>query len=142
MLAGIAGISLAYDLSVGLVLLVAPGTLASWFGAPLPDPILFVRLNAVFLIAVGLGYLQPLRNPDGHRAYMWIFGVFLKLAGSTIFIVEYSGGGAPASFLVFAASDGLLGLATLAALRLDARKPGHPPSREAWADHRSLGGGG
>jgi hypothetical protein len=116
MLSGVAGVSLVYDLSVGLVLLLAPGTLATWFGAPLPDPVLFVRLNAVFLIAVGLGYLQPLRNPDGHRAYLWIFGVMLKLAGSAIFIAEYSNGNSPASFLLFAASDGLLALATLAAL--------------------------
>lgn len=116
MLSGVAGISLAYDLSVGLVLLVAPGALAAWFGARLPDPILFVRLNAVFLIAVGVGYLQPLRNPEAHRGYLWIFGVFLKLAGSAIFIAEYSSGNAPASFLLFAASDGLLGVATLAAL--------------------------
>jgi hypothetical protein len=116
MLSAVAGVSLVYDLSVGVVLLVAPGTLATWFGAPLPDPVLFVRLNAVFLIAVGLGYLQPLRNPDGHRAYLWIFGVLLKLAGSVIFIAEYSSGNSPASFLLFAASDGLLGLATLAAL--------------------------
>lgn len=121
MLSGVAGVSLVYDLSVGLVLLVAPGTLATWFGAPLPDPILFVRLNAVFLIAVGLGYLQPLRNPDAHRAYLWIFGVFLKLAGSVIFIAEYASGNSPTSFLLFAASDGLLGLATLAALQ---KKPG------------------
>ncbi len=116
MLSGVAGISLAYDLSVGLVLLVAPGALATWFGAPLPDPILFVRLNAVFLIAVGLGYLQPLRNPEANRAYLWIFGVFLKLAGSAIFIAEYSSGNSPASFLLFAASDGVLGTVTLAAL--------------------------
>jgi hypothetical protein len=116
MLSGVAGVSLAYDLSVGLVLLVAPGTLATWFGATLPDPILFVRLNAIFLIAVGLGYLQPLRNPEQHRAYLWVFGVFLKLAGSAIFIAEYSNGNSPASFLLFAATDGLLGLVTLAAL--------------------------
>ena len=116
MLSGVAGISLAYDLSVGAVLLVAPGALASWFGAPLPDPILFVRLNALFLIAVGLGYLQPFRDPHAHRPYMWIFGVLLKLGGSAVFLSEYFGGAAPASFLLFAASDGLLGLATLAAL--------------------------
>jgi hypothetical protein len=96
--------------------LAAPGTLASWFGAPLPDPLLFVRLNAVFLIAVGLGYLQPLRNPDVHRAYLWIFGVLLKGAGAAIFIAEYAAGASPASFLLFAASDGLLAVVTLAAL--------------------------
>lgn len=129
MLSGVAGISLAYDLSIGVVLLVAPGAMASSFGVPLPDPILFVRLNAVFLIAVGLGYLQPLRNPEAHRAYLWIFGVLLKLAGSAIFIAEYSSGNSPASFLLFAASDGLLGLATLVALV--SRSSGDRESREA-----------
>jgi hypothetical protein len=116
LLSAVAGASLAYDLSVGLVLLVASGTLASWFGVPLPDPILFVRLNAIFLIAVGLGYLQPLRNPEAHRAYLWIFGVLLKLAGSATFLSEYYSGSSPGSFLLFAASDGLLGIVTLVAL--------------------------
>jgi hypothetical protein len=116
LLSGVAGISLVYDLSVGLVLLLAPSALASWFGAPLPDPILFVRLNALFLIAVGLGYLQPLRNPEGHRAYLWIFGVLLKLGGAAVFLTDFYSAGSPSSFLLFAASDGLLALATLAAL--------------------------
>lgn len=112
----VAGVSLVYDLAVGVTLLVAPDTLASVFGARLPDPILFVKLNAIFLIAVGLGYLQPLRDPDAHRAYLWIFGVLLKGAGAAVFIGEYHAGGSPASFLLFAASDGLLALATLIAL--------------------------
>ena len=116
MLSVVAGVSLAYDLSVGLVLLVAPGSLASWFGARLPDPILFVRLNAIFLIAVGLGYLQPMRDPEAHRAYLWVFGPLLKGVGAAVFIVDYAGGGSPASFLAFAASDGTLALATLVAL--------------------------
>ena len=116
MLSIVAGISLVYDVSVGLVLLASPGSLASWFGARLPDPILFVRLNAIFLIAVGLGYLQPLRNPEAHRAYLWIFGPLLKGGGATIFLADYFGGGSPASFLTFAASDGALALATLLAL--------------------------
>lgn len=117
----VAGVSLVYDLSVGVTLLAAPGSLASVFGARLPDPILFVKLNAIFLIAVGLGYLQPLRDPDAHRAYLWIFGVLLKGAGATVFIVDYYTAGSPASFLLFAASDGLLALATLIALRWPSR---------------------
>ena len=81
MLSVVAGISLVYDLTAGVVLLAATDRMASWFGAPVPDPILFAKLNGLFLIAVGLGYLQPLRQPDAHRAYMWIFGVLLKGAG-------------------------------------------------------------
>lgn len=116
MLAAVAGVSLVYDLAAGLLLLAAPATVASWFGAPLPDPILFVRLTAIFLIAVGLGYLQPLRNPDAHRAYLWVFGPVLKGAGAAIFVADYCAGGSPASFLILAASDGALALATLIAL--------------------------
>ena len=70
MLSVVAGISLVYDLTAGLVLLAATDRLASWFGARVPDPILFAKLNGLFLIAVGLGYLQPLSQPEAHRAYM------------------------------------------------------------------------
>ena len=73
MLSVVAGISLVYDLSAGVVLLAATDRMASWFGARVPDPILFAKLNGLFLIAVGLGYLQPLRQPEAHRAYMWMF---------------------------------------------------------------------
>ncbi len=116
MLAVVAGISLLYDVSIGVALAAAPGTLASWFGAPLPSPLLFVRLNAIFLIAVGLGYLQPLRNAEAHRPYMWVFGVLLKGAGAVVFLISYASGDVPASFLVFAVSDGALAVATLVAL--------------------------
>jgi hypothetical protein len=116
MLSVVAGVSLVYDFSVGLVLLAAPDTLASWFGVPLPDPMVFVRLNAIFLMAVGLGFLQPLRDPERHRAYLWVFGPLLKGAGAAVFLASYAAGDAPASFLIFAASDGSLALATLVAL--------------------------
>lgn len=117
-LSAVAGVSLAYDLSAGLLLLVAPGSVAAWFGAPVPDPILFVRLTALFLIAVGLGYLQPLRNPQAHRAYLWVFGPLLKGLGAAVFVLDYLAGGSPASFLLFAITDGSLALATLVALAM------------------------
>ena len=49
MLSVVAGVSLVYDLSAGVVLLVATDRMASWFGAPVPDPILFAKLNGLFL---------------------------------------------------------------------------------------------
>ena len=116
MLSVVAGISLVYDLGIGLLLFAATDSIARFFSAPLPDPILFARLNGLFLIAVGLGYLQPLRDPVRHRAYMWIFGVLLKSAGAVVFLVDHVVNGSPRSFLLFSASDGSLALITLLAL--------------------------
>jgi len=116
LLSVVAGISLVYDLVTGLVLLLATEQVAAWFGARLPDPILFVKLDALFLVVVGLGYWRPLRDPEAHRPYMWVFGVLLKGAGAAIFLLDHFQHGSPASFLVFAVSDGSLAVLTLAAL--------------------------
>ena len=124
----VAGISLLYDLSAGVVLLAATDRMASWFGVPVPDPILFAKLNGLFLIAVGLGYLAPLRDPFTHRGYLWVFGVFLKGAGAALFVSDHFANGSPASFLVFGASDGLLAAVTLAALAA-ARPTDNAPAR-------------
>lgn len=112
----VACISLIYDLSIGLALLAATDRFASLFGVAVPEPRLFLTLTGVFLVCVGLGYLQPMRDPERHRAYLWVFGPVLKGAGATIFIWEHLVNGAPGSYLLFAATDGALALATLMAL--------------------------
>jgi hypothetical protein len=119
MVAFVAGLSGLYDGIVGAFLLLAPETLASLFGVPPASPPIFSDLNALFLIAVGLGYYFPCRDPERHRGYMWIMGVFLKGAGALAFVLDYVLRGAPASFLVFAVSDGLLAALTLWALTVE-----------------------
>jgi hypothetical protein len=126
MLAFIALISGLYDFFVGAFLLLAPGTLAALFGVPPASPPIFSDLNALFLIAVGLGYWFPWRDPQRHRGYMWIMGPFLKGAGALAFLLDYWLRGAPASFLLFAASDGALALLTWWALMVDAAAPPEP----------------
>jgi hypothetical protein len=126
MLAAIAFVSGLYDLFVGAFLLLFPGTLATLFGVPPASPRIFSDLNALFLVAIGLGYALPWRDPYRYRAYMWIMGPFLKGAGAIAFVLDYLLRGAPASFLVFAASDGALALLTLWALKVDAVAP--PPA--------------
>lgn len=121
LLSVVAGVSLVYDLATGLALLVATGSMASLFGVPVPEPIIFARLTGLFLIAVGLGYLQPLFAPERHRAYLWIFGVLLKGAGALVFVTDHLMYASPLSFMVFAASDGTLSAVTLWALL---RRPG------------------
>jgi hypothetical protein len=116
MLSTIALVSGLYDIVVGAFLLLAADRLASIFGVPPASPPIFSDLNGLFLLAVGAGYALPWRDPSRYRGYLWIMGPCLKGAGALAFVLDYALRGSPASFLLFAASDGLLALVTLGAL--------------------------
>lgn len=111
-----AAVSGVYDAGVGLVLLVAADWFASMFGVAPASPRIFSDLNAIFLLAVGAGYYWPYRDPIGARWYMWVMGPGLKGAGAIAFLADYYFRGSPASFLLFAASDGILAALTWLAL--------------------------
>jgi hypothetical protein len=115
-LSRIAAISGLYDAIVGALLLCVPDWLASTFGVPPASPRIFSDLNALFLLSVGAGYYLPWRDPSRYRGYLWVMGPFLKGAGALAFVLDYLYRGSPASFLLFAASDGTLALLTLYAL--------------------------
>lgn len=117
----VAALSGLYDIVVGAVLLLAPGALATAFGVPPAQPRIFSDLNALFLLAVGAGYYLPWREPERYRGYLWVMGPGLKGAGAALFVADYLLRGSPASFLLFAASDGALALLTLYALLARAR---------------------
>ena len=123
MLSGIAAISGLYDGVVGALLLCVPDRLASLFGVPLASPRIFSDLNALFLMAVGIGYYLPWRDPARYRGYLWVMGPMLKGAGAATFLADYYFRGSPASFLVFAASDGLIAAVTLYALLSSSGSP-------------------
>lgn len=112
-LSRIAAVSGLYDFVVGALLLVAADRLASAFGVPPATPRIFSDLNGLFLIAVGIGYYFPWRDPVRHRGYLWVMGPLLKGAGAAAFLADYFLRGSPKSFLLFAASDGLLAAVTL-----------------------------
>jgi hypothetical protein len=116
MLSFVAGLSGLYDAIVGAFLLLAADSLASLFGVPPANPPIFSDLNGLFLLAVGAGYYLPWRDPVRYRGYMWVMGPLLKGAGAIAFVLDYLFRGSPASFLLFAASDGSLALLTLWAL--------------------------
>jgi hypothetical protein len=115
-ISAVAAISGLYDFVVGAFLLFAPELLASLFGVPPATPRIFSDLNGLFLLAVGAGYYLPWREPDRYRGYMWVMGPLLKGGGAALFLLDYFHRGSPASFLLFAASDGTLALLTLYAL--------------------------
>ena len=116
MLSTISAVSGLYDLFVGAFLLLTPDRLASLFGVPPANPRIFSDLNGLFLLAVGAGYYLPWREPEKYRGYLWVMGPGLKGAGAGVFLIDYFFRGSPASFLLFAASDGVLAIVTLAAL--------------------------
>ena len=116
MLSRIAAISGLYDGIVGALLLCVPVWLASAFGVPPASPRIFSDLNGLFLLAVGMGYYLPWKDPERHRGYLWVMGPFLKGGGALAFVVDYLVRGSPPSFLLFAASDGTLAAITLYAL--------------------------
>jgi hypothetical protein len=113
-----AAISGVYDGIVGLFLLLAADRFASLFGVAPAQPPIFSDLNALFLLAVGAGYYWPYRDPAGARWYMWVMGPGLKGAGAIAFLADYFLRHSPASFLLFAASDGTLAVLSLIALAL------------------------
>ena len=53
---------------------------------------------------------------SGGRAYLWVMGPLLKGAGAVVFILDYVVRHSPASFLLFAVSDGAMAALTLWAL--------------------------
>ena len=90
------------------------------FGAAPVQPPIFADTNGLFLVAVGAGYYFPYRDPQAARWYLWVMGVALKAAGAAAFLLDYFvRGHSPASFLLFAASDGTLALLTLIGLVRD-----------------------
>ena len=105
--------------------------MAAWFGVPSPVPVVNANLNGMFLVAVGAGYYMPYRDPQTHRGYLWVMGPLLKGGGAAIFLLDYVFRGSPASFLLFAASDGTLALITLAGLVRTRRRAESPPPSPA-----------
>ena len=116
MLRAVAAISGLYDIVVGALLLLASGWLARAFGVPAAAPPIFSDLNALFLLAIGVGYYLPWREPERYRGYLWVMGPILKGAGAAAFTLDYLLRGSPKSFLLFAASDGAIAALTLYAL--------------------------
>jgi hypothetical protein len=114
-------ISGVYDLALALPMLLAPEATAHLFGAPPPVPVLNAQLNGVFTLTLAVGYFWAVRAPSERSGYFWAAGVLAKLLGAALFVADHFLRGSPTSFLLFAASDGTLGVVTLALLLLARR---------------------
>lgn len=112
----VAAVSGLYDIGLAAALLLARSWLQHAFSLPPPVPAVHADLNALFALAIGIGYILPFRQPHKWRAYLWLMGPFLKGLGAALFVADYVLRGSPASFLIFAVSDGTLALWTAWAL--------------------------
>ncbi len=99
-------------------MLVGRPVLVRLFAVPPPQPPIHADLNGIFLLAVAIGYSISYRAPDSDagRSYLWVMGPLLKGAGALAFVLDYFMRGSPASFLLFAFSDGAFAALTLWAL--------------------------
>ena len=113
-------VSAAYDLALALPLLFAAEAMARAFGAPAPHPVVNAELNGVFTLSLAAGYLWAAGDVEARRGYLWIAGVLAKGLGAALFLLDHFARGSPATFLLFAATDG--GLALLTAFLLLARQ--------------------
>jgi hypothetical protein len=132
MLRAIAFLSFLYDFGAGIALLAAADRLSILLGLPSPSPPVFADTNGLFLCAIGIGYLLPVRDPVRWRSYLWLMGPLLKGAAAVAFVVSFVRGLSPAVFLLFALSDATLAVLTLIAL-LQARPLPAAPTAAAPA---------
>jgi len=113
----LAVISGVYDLALAVGMLFLSPTMARLFGAPAPTPLVNAQLNGVFTATLALGYFWAAQDVEARRGYLWVAGVFAKTLGPAVFVWDHFAQGSPASFLLFAATDGTLALATFVLLR-------------------------
>jgi hypothetical protein len=113
----VAAVSGLYDFLLGITMLAGRGWLQSAFALPPPAPPIHADLNGLFLVAVGVGYVWPYRDPDRYRGYLWVMGPLLKGGGSLLFVADHFLRNSPDVFLLFALTDGALALWALWALQ-------------------------
>src|SRR6267142_1347531 len=117
-------VSGVYDLALALPMLLVAPQLAAAMGAPPPVPLINAQLNGVFTLTLAAGYFWAARDVEARRGYLWVAGVLAKGLGAALFVLDHFQHGSPASFLLFAVTDGSLAILTAILLRRSARTSG------------------
>ncbi len=104
----------------GLALAVTRGGFLGQLGLPPPLPF-YADLLAVFLVGSGVGFIPAVLNPQQQRAYLWTFGVGVKLVAALLFARLWLTGLAGWLPGLAAAADGALAVLVLVALLTRAR---------------------
>jgi hypothetical protein len=110
-------VSGVYDLALALPMLLIAPQLAAVMGAPPPVPLINAQLNGVFTLSLAAGYFWAARDVEARRGYLWVAGVLAKGLGAALFVLDHFQHGSPATFLLFAVTDGSLAILTAILLR-------------------------
>jgi hypothetical protein len=113
----LAWVSALYDLLLAVPMVFAAPATAVLFGAPAPVPVVNAQLNGIFTFSLAVGYVWAAGAPEERRGYFWVAGVLAKGLGVILFLADHFLRGSPASFLLFAVTDGTLALVTYLLLR-------------------------
>ena len=110
-------VSGVYDLLLAVPMLLIAPQLAAMMGAPPPVPLINAQLNGIFTLSLAAGYFWAARDVEARRGYLWVAGVLAKGLGAALFVLDHFQHGSPASFLLFAVTDGSLAVLTAILLR-------------------------
>jgi hypothetical protein len=110
-------VSGVYDVMLAVPMLLIAPQLAAMMGAPPPVPLINAQLNGIFTLTLGVGYFWAARDVEARRGYLWVAGVLAKGLGAALFVLDHFQHGSPASFLLFAVTDGSLAVLTAILLR-------------------------
>jgi hypothetical protein len=110
-------VSGVYDLLLAVPMLLIAPQLAAMMGAPPPVPLINAQLNGIFTLTLAVGYFWAARDVEARRGYLWVAGVLAKGLGAALFVLDHFQHGSPASFLLFAFTDGSLAVLTAILLR-------------------------
>ena len=110
-------VSGVYDLALAVPMLLVAPRLAEAMGAPPPVPLINAQLNGVFTLSLAAGYFWAARDVEARRGYLWVAGVLAKGLGAALFGLDHFQHGSPATFLLFAVTDGSLAILTAILLR-------------------------
>jgi hypothetical protein len=110
-------VSGVYDLLLAVPMLLVAPQLAAMMGAPPPVPLINAQLNGIFTLSLAAGYFWAARDVEARRGYLWVAGVLAKGLGAALFVVDHFQHASPASFLLFAVTDGSLAVLTAILLR-------------------------
>jgi hypothetical protein len=110
-------VSGVYDLLLAVPMLLIAPQVAAMMGAPPPVPLINAQLNGVFTLSLAAGYFWAARDVEGRRGYLWVAGVLAKALGASLFVLDHFQHASPASFLLFAVTDGSLAVLTAILLR-------------------------
>jgi len=105
-------VSGVYDLLLAVPMLLIAPRVAAMMGAPPPVPLINAQLNGVFTLSLAAGYFWAARDVEGRRGYLWVAGVLAKALGAALFVLDHFQNASPASFLLFAVTDGSLAVLT------------------------------